>query len=121
MVGDIKQRNHGKCANDGDGKAPQNIYPSFDKKSGIIILKGNLTMATVTILEAQSTLSDLIHRATLGEEVVITENNMPIARLVPESVLPSKKPRMAGTLRGTVLHMAPDFDAPLEDFKEYME
>jgi len=78
-------------------------------------------MATVTILEAQSTLSDLIHRATLGEEVVITENNMPIARLVPESVLPSKKPRMAGTLRGTVLHMAPDFDAPLEDFKEYME
>jgi len=34
-------------------------------------------MATVTILEAQSTLSDLIHRATLGEEVVITENNLP--------------------------------------------
>jgi hypothetical protein len=35
-----------------------------------------------------------------------------------ESKLP---PRQPGTLKGTVLYMAPDFDAPLEDFKEYME
>ena len=25
-----------------------------------------------------------------------------------------------GTIKGTVLYMAPDFDAPLDDFKEYM-
>jgi hypothetical protein len=24
-------------------------------------------------------------------------------------------------MKGTVLYMAPDFDAPLEDFTEYME
>jgi len=24
-------------------------------------------------------------------------------------------------LKGTVLYMAPDFDAPLDEFKEYME
>jgi len=29
--------------------------------------------------------------------------------------------RRLGTLKGTVLYMAPDFDAPLEEFKEYME
>lgn len=29
--------------------------------------------------------------------------------------------RRAGTLKGTVKYMAPDFDAPLDDFKEYME
>jgi Protein of unknown function (DUF2281) len=29
--------------------------------------------------------------------------------------------RPAGTLKGTVKYMAPDFDAPLDDFKEYME
>jgi hypothetical protein len=29
--------------------------------------------------------------------------------------------RQAGTLKGTVKYMAPDFDAPLDDFKEYME
>ena len=29
--------------------------------------------------------------------------------------------RRAGSLKGTVKYMAPDFDAPLDDFKEYME
>jgi Protein of unknown function (DUF2281) len=29
--------------------------------------------------------------------------------------------RQPGTLKGTVKYMAPDFDAPLEDFREYME
>jgi hypothetical protein len=29
--------------------------------------------------------------------------------------------RRAGTLKGTVKYMAPDFDAPLNDFREYME
>ena len=34
---------------------------------------------------------------------------------------PKTNPRRAGTLKGTVKYMAPDFDAPLDDFKEYME
>ena len=34
---------------------------------------------------------------------------------------PPTSVRRAGTLKGTVEYMAPDFDAPLEDFKEYME
>jgi hypothetical protein len=29
--------------------------------------------------------------------------------------------RRPGTLKGTVKYMAPDFNAPLEDFREYME
>jgi hypothetical protein len=29
--------------------------------------------------------------------------------------------RKLGSLRGTVKYMAPDFDAPLDEFKEYME
>jgi len=32
-----------------------------------------------------------------------------------------KKVRQAGTLKGTVKYMAPDFDGPLNDFREYME
>lgn len=78
-------------------------------------------MATVTIQEAQATLSDLIHRLAPGEEVVITENDQPIARLVPTPATPQRKRRQLGTMKGTVLYMAPDFDAPLEDFREYME
>ena len=34
---------------------------------------------------------------------------------------PKTPARRAGTLKGTVKYMAPDFDAPLDDFKEYME
>jgi hypothetical protein len=34
--------------------------------------------------------------------------------------LPSR-PRKLGTLKGTVRHIAPDFDAPLGDFKDHME
>jgi prevent-host-death family protein len=75
-------------------------------------------MNTITLQQAQATLSDLIHRLTPGEELIITENNKPVARLVatpPES----PKPRQFGTLRGTVLSME-HFDDPLEDFAEYM-
>lgn len=77
-------------------------------------------MTTVTIEEAQSKLSELIHQLAAGEELVITENEQPVARLVPEPPV-ENKPRVPGTLRGTVLYMASDFDAPLDDFKEYME
>jgi antitoxin (DNA-binding transcriptional repressor) of toxin-antitoxin stability system len=78
-------------------------------------------MPTVTIEEAQAKLSDLIHGLQPDEELVITENDQPIARLIPADIPAQRKPRQSGTLRGTVLYMAPDFDAPLEDFKEYME
>ena len=79
-----------------------------------------ITMPTVTIEEAQNKLTELIHRLTPGEEVVITENDQPVARQVAAATQ-QRKPRQLGTLRGTVLYMAPDFDDPLDDFKEYME
>ena len=76
-------------------------------------------MTTVTIQEAQSTLTDLIHRLSSGEEVLITENDQPVARLVHAAAVANRKARQLGTMKGSVLYMAPDFDAPLEDFKEY--
>ncbi len=78
-------------------------------------------MTTVSLQEAQANLSDLIHQLTPEEEVVITEGGQPVARLMPAAGQQQRPPRRPGTLRGTVLYMAPDFDAPLEDFKEYME
>ncbi|HLQ43470.1 MAG TPA: DUF2281 domain-containing protein [Planctomycetaceae bacterium] len=75
-------------------------------------------MSTVTLEEATASLMQLIHRLTPGEEVIITQDDRPIARLLPAE---APRERQLGTLRGTVLYMAPDFDAPLEDFREYME
>ncbi len=78
-------------------------------------------MTTITIQEAQSKLRDLIHALPAGEEVVITENDRPIARLLSAADPSARPPRRSGTMKGTVLYMAPDFDAPLEEFKEYLE
>src|SRR5437762_13395662 len=50
-------------------------------------------MATLTIQEAQSQPSDLIHRLTLGDEVVITEDNQPVARIAPGARFVQRKPR----------------------------
>ena len=48
-----------------------------------------------------------------GQEVEVEVREIGLAQ-------PATKPRRLGTLRGTVRHMASDFDAPLEEFKEYM-
>jgi prevent-host-death family protein len=77
-------------------------------------------MTTFSIEEAQEKLPDLIHRLHAGGEVVITENNQPVARLVPALSESLHQPRQPGMLKGSVLYMAPDFDAPLEDFRDYM-
>ena len=42
-------------------------------------------MSTVTIQEAQANLPELIHKLTPGDEVVITENDQPVAKLVNEA------------------------------------
>jgi antitoxin (DNA-binding transcriptional repressor) of toxin-antitoxin stability system len=71
------------------------------------------SMTTVTLQEAQLRLPELIAKLQPGEELIITRDNQPVARLTPQP--PDRKPRRAGTLKGSVLYMAPDFDAPLEE------
>jgi antitoxin (DNA-binding transcriptional repressor) of toxin-antitoxin stability system len=78
-------------------------------------------MTSLSIDEAQSNLRDLVHALAPDDEVLILENDQPVARLLPPEQKPERLPRQLGTMRGTVLYMAPDFDAPLEDFTEYME
>ncbi len=74
---------------------------------------------TITIDEAQARLSELIDRLQPGEEVIITRDSKPVAKLTAEMKAERPAPKL-GTLKGTVLYMAPDFNAPLEDFKDYM-
>jgi antitoxin (DNA-binding transcriptional repressor) of toxin-antitoxin stability system len=76
-------------------------------------------METITIEDAQARLADLIEKIQPGEEILITRDREAVARLIGEAKL-ARQPRQSGTLRGTVLYMAPDFDAPLEEFKDYM-
>ena len=77
---------------------------------------------TLTIEEAQAKLRELIHQLAPGEEVVITENEQPVAKLVSEP--PKPRPGLRpppGLGKGMITFIAPDFDAPLDDMKEYLE
>lgn len=76
-------------------------------------------MPTVTVEEAQAKLPEIIEKLVPGEEVVITRNNQPVAKLIGEKP-PVRKPRQPGSAKDKIIYMADDFDAPLEDFKEYM-
>ncbi len=76
-------------------------------------------MTAVPLAEAQAKLSELVHALAPGDQVIITEGNLPVARLTPAAK--SSPPRRLGTMRGSVTYMAADFDAPLEDFREYCE
>jgi prevent-host-death family protein len=81
---------------------------------------GEPTVSTVTLGGAQARLGELIARLQPGEEIVITDAARPVVRIVGEPK-PAPQPRLLGTLKGAVMYVAPDFDAPLDDFKEYME
>ena len=74
--------------------------------------------APISVEVAQATLKEIIGKLAPGDEVVITDNHLPVAKLVAAAKPAERK---LGTMKGTVLYMAPDFDAPLDDFKEYME
>ena len=77
-------------------------------------------MSTITIQEAQAALAEVIHRLRPGDEVVITEDNQPVAKLA-RTERNEQWPCKAGSAKSRSHWMAPDFDAPLEEFKEYME
>lgn len=74
-------------------------------------------MAHFNIHEAKAQLSKLVEKAMLGEEVIIAKGNKPVARLV--AIQPDKEPRQPGSAKGEIW-ISPDFDEPLEDFKDYM-
>jgi prevent-host-death family protein len=75
-------------------------------------------VTTVAIEQAQKELSRLIDDVALGERIVITKNQVPVAELVPVT-RPVPKPTF-GSAKGMVT-MSEDFDAPIDDFQDYMD
>jgi prevent-host-death family protein len=71
-------------------------------------------MTQLDISQAKSDLSKLLDLAIQGEEIVITQDDKPVAKISP-----IKRPLKRGSAKGKVW-MSDDFDQPLEDFQEYM-
>jgi antitoxin (DNA-binding transcriptional repressor) of toxin-antitoxin stability system len=78
-------------------------------------------MQTITVQEAQSHLAEIIDKLPIGGEIVITRDDKPVATLRATCHILPRKQRQLGTLKGSVLYMAPDFDAIPEGFEEYVE
>jgi antitoxin (DNA-binding transcriptional repressor) of toxin-antitoxin stability system len=72
--------------------------------------------ASVTVDEAQAKLKELIHHMVPGEEIVITENQNPVAKLVIESAK-QRKPRKPGNCKGMITLLIED-DEHLAGFAE---
>jgi antitoxin (DNA-binding transcriptional repressor) of toxin-antitoxin stability system len=79
---------------------------------------GGPTM-TVTIEEAKSQLQELIANLPPNGELHISQNGRTIAKLT--RAVESMEPRKPGSAAHLPHWMADDFDAPLEEFREYME
>jgi prevent-host-death family protein len=66
----------------------------------------------VDVEEAQQHLPDLLLLARQGTDIIIVDNNTPIARLIPVNV--ATTPRVAGLNQGA-MRMRDDFNEPLPD------
>jgi antitoxin (DNA-binding transcriptional repressor) of toxin-antitoxin stability system len=73
-----------------------------------------MSITHVDVREAQTRLPELVALATTGTEVILTEGQVPRARLV--ALVPPFRSRVAGLHTGS-MQTTDDFDAPLpEDF-----
>lgn len=75
---------------------------------------------TITIEEAQAKLKDLIHRLAPGEEVVITENERPVAKLKSEQPKAMQGLRPDPGLGKGFITIVSDDDEHMKGFEEYM-
>lgn len=76
-------------------------------------------MTIVNLDDAKARLFEIISGLNPGEEVVIVQNGEPLAMLTRNR--PGQWPCAAGSAKNTRHWMAADFDAPLDEFREYME
>lgn len=75
-------------------------------------------MPTVTLEEAQQKLPELVEKLGPDDELVITRDDRPVAKLVGGPA-PARTPRRPGSAKGKLVILAED-EEHLEDFKEYM-
>lgn len=72
----------------------------------------------MTLEDAAAQLPQIISKLAPGERLVIVDNGKPLATIIRNGEKPWAC--KAGSARNTDHWMADDFDAPLEDFREYM-
>jgi len=75
-------------------------------------------MQIIDVNQAKLHLPELIEQTMSGDDIVIAQDGEALVKLVA-LVKPGKKIRQFGGAEGLFI-MSDGFDAPIEDFKEYM-
>ncbi len=70
-----------------------------------------MTTATIEVKDLPTKFEEIVSLAAAGTEVILTEGNVPRARLIP---FPEGQRRIPGLHPGAIT-TADDFDAPLPD------
>jgi antitoxin (DNA-binding transcriptional repressor) of toxin-antitoxin stability system len=74
---------------------------------------------TVAVEDIKVSVDELLQSLQPGDELILTKGQQPVAKLVSQA---PKPPRPApGLGKGSIIYMAPDFDGPIEEMKDYME
>ncbi len=75
-------------------------------------------MATVVNMrDAKISFSRLVKRAAAGEEIIIAIRGKPMAKLTR---IVERREKIPWNIYKGKMEMADDFDAPLDEFKDYM-
>ncbi len=72
-------------------------------------------MKNIDIKQVKQVLPQILEQ-DIDDLIIITKQGLPIAKIV--GISKKKKQREFGSAKG-LIKMTDDFDAPLEDFKEY--
>lgn len=73
-----------------------------------------MSTITVNLAKAQMSIKELLSLLKEDTEIVLTDGNIPIARLLSMNISDSKSPRIPD-LHPNAIIMSEDFDEPLRD------
>jgi len=93
-------------------------YKDTKTESPLIVQDINVITSEIGAFEAKTHLSSILEKVAAGQTFLITKRGKPVAELRPIAQEPKSRTIGQWAGRGWI---ADDFDAPLEDFKEYME
>lgn len=78
-------------------------------------------MQMISLDQAEGHLVEIVEKLAPGEEIVLTRNDKPVATIKAAPPEPPSRPiPKFGTMKGTILYIAPDFDAIPEGFEDYL-
>ena len=75
---------------------------------------------TMAVEDLKLTLPELLDCLTPGDEIILTRNQQPVAKLLVPPPAPQRLPRVPGNCKGMITLLIED-DEHLKDFEEYMK